>query len=34
VTPLEIYAFFILPPLVLGLGFLLYWWTGREPRAR
>jgi hypothetical protein len=34
VSPLEIYAFFILPLLLLGLGFAAYWWAGREPRAR
>ena len=31
-TPLEIYTYFALPLIFLGMGFGLYWWTGREAR--
>ena len=26
-TALEIYAYFLLPLIILGMGFGLYWWT-------
>jgi hypothetical protein len=34
VTPLEIYAFFILPLIILGMGFGAYWLTTREAGSR
>ena len=34
VTPLEIYAFFILPLIIPGMGFGAYWLTTREAGSR
>jgi len=34
VTPLEIYAFFILPLIALGMGFGAYWLVTREAGSR
>ena len=31
-TFLDVYVIVILPLMLLGLGFLAYWWTGREAR--
>jgi hypothetical protein len=31
-TPLEIYTYFGLPLIFLGMGFGLYWWNEREAR--
>jgi len=33
VTALQVYAFFVLPVLVLALGVAAYWWSGREARV-
>jgi hypothetical protein len=33
-TPLQVYAYFVLPFVVLGLGVVAYWWSGRETQAR
>lgn len=31
-TALQIYVTFILPALLVGIGGLAYWWTGRQDR--
>jgi hypothetical protein len=31
-TPVEVYTYFILPALVLGIGFGALWLTRRDPR--
>jgi hypothetical protein len=32
-TFLDVYVLFILPLLVLGLGYLAFWWARREART-
>lgn len=31
-TVLQVYAFFVLPLIILGMAGAAYWWTGRESR--
>lgn len=33
-TPLQIYAFFVLPFIILGLAAAAYWWLGRDTRGQ